>query len=75
MKTITTSITLPHTPEEVWAVLTNFDEFTIWNPFIISSQGQPIKRESAKKYYGVTNKKPVKFSPIILEVVERQKLH
>ncbi|MEM1356640.1 MAG: SRPBCC domain-containing protein [Bacteroidota bacterium] len=36
---ITTSIVLPATPEKVWAVLTDFENYPNWNPFVTSAAG------------------------------------
>ena len=39
-KEIKTEIVINATPEKVWAVLTNFEEYPNWNPFIKSITGQ-----------------------------------
>jgi hypothetical protein len=38
-KEIKTEIVIHATPEKVWAILTNFDNYPNWNPFIKSIQG------------------------------------
>lgn len=38
-KEIKTDILIHATPEKVWAILTNFDDYPNWNPFIKSIQG------------------------------------
>lgn len=38
-KTITTEILIHATPEKVWSVLTNFEHYNTWNPFIKSITG------------------------------------
>lgn len=45
-KLISTSITINATPEKVWAVLTGFDRYREWNPFITLIAG---KVEAGKK--------------------------
>lgn len=37
---IITKITIKSTPEKVWKILTNFDAYPDWNPFIKSIDGQ-----------------------------------
>lgn len=37
---IKTTISINATPEKVWAILTNFDEYSTWNPFIKSIKGR-----------------------------------
>ncbi len=39
MKTITTSITINASKEKIWEVLTNFEEYKNWNPFITQISG------------------------------------
>jgi hypothetical protein len=36
-----TEINIDATPETVWEILTDLDQWTDWNPFITSSVGQP----------------------------------
>lgn len=38
-KTINTSITIQATPEKVWSILTHFNAYGQWNPFITSISG------------------------------------
>ena len=39
-KEIKTEIVIKATPEKVWAILTDFDNYPNWNPFIKSIKGQ-----------------------------------
>ncbi len=41
MTTIETSIDIAAKPGEVWAVLTEFDRYGTWNPFITKVSGEP----------------------------------
>ncbi|MBS9522677.1 SRPBCC domain-containing protein [Litoribacter alkaliphilus] len=41
--TIRTEILINASKEKVWDVLTNFEGYSIWNPFIIESHGKPIE--------------------------------
>ncbi|MDD2772542.1 MAG: SRPBCC domain-containing protein [Elusimicrobiales bacterium] len=41
-KTIETQIVINAGKEKVWAILTDFDNYKNWNPFIINSSGQAI---------------------------------
>ncbi len=38
-KTIKTQISIDATPEKVWQILTDFDKYPDWNPFILSLTG------------------------------------
>ena len=40
MAEIYTSITINAAPEKVWAVLTRFDSYRSWNPFILTLTGE-----------------------------------
>lgn len=41
MHHIRTEAVIPAPPEEVWAVLTDFDRFAAWNPLNIKAAGRP----------------------------------
>jgi len=41
MKTLHTEIAINATPEKVWAILTDFQKFPQWNPFIVKLEGKP----------------------------------
>ena len=41
MKVLESSIDINSSPEQVWAVLTDFARFADWNPFITSIEGSP----------------------------------
>lgn len=64
MKTIETSIFIDSTPEKVWGILTKFEEYELWNPFMTKVIGSAtldsrievnIKTISGKKrtYYPI----------------------
>lgn len=39
MKTIETNIVINSTPDKIWDVLTNFEEYELWNPFMTKVVG------------------------------------
>lgn len=39
MKTIETNIVIDSTPERVWNILTDFEEYELWNPFMTKVKG------------------------------------
>jgi hypothetical protein len=39
LKTIETNIVIDSTPERIWDVLTNFEEYELWNPFMTKVVG------------------------------------
>ena len=56
-----TSITIQATPQEVWAVLTNFEEYPSWNPYIKSLTGNVKVGQKIKVDLG-----KMKFTPKVL---------
>ncbi len=39
MKAIETHIIVDSTPEKIWEILTNFEEYGLWNPFMTKVEG------------------------------------
>jgi hypothetical protein len=39
LKTIETNIVIDSTPDKIWDVLTNFEEYELWNPFMTKVVG------------------------------------
>ena len=39
MRVLETSVEIAATPERVWQVLTDFDAYPVWNPFVTSIEG------------------------------------
>ena len=72
MKTIETEIRIIAKPEKIWAVLTDFERYPEWNPFIKSISG--MKRVGEQLY--VTIQPPessaMSFKPIILRFDENK---
>jgi hypothetical protein len=67
LKTIETNIVIDSTPEKIWGVLTNFEEYELWNPFMTKVVGNAslgskievnIKTPSGKNrsYYPIITK-------------------
>ncbi|GAA2939147.1 SRPBCC domain-containing protein [Streptomyces enissocaesilis] len=40
MRRISTDVLISAEPEEVWSVLTDFERFPDWNPFIVAAEGR-----------------------------------
>lgn len=68
MKEITTRIEIKSKPEKVWKVLTNFQLYKYWNPFIIRISGSPVKGEKIEIELRTAAKKTRIYSPVITEV-------
>jgi len=68
MKQIETQITIDASPENVWQVLTNFDEYLSWNPFIKSIEGNLIKGSKLTVEIQPENMKPQIFKPTVISI-------
>jgi hypothetical protein len=42
MRVIDSSIEIAATPEEVWAIITDFGKYEEWNPFILHAEGEAV---------------------------------
>ena len=65
---ISTSIQIPATPETIWNILTDFESYGDWNPFITSIKGNPAKGERLQ-----ANIDGMKFKPVVLKAIPYQK--
>lgn len=66
MKSIKTQITIDASPEQVWAVLIDFDQYPEWNPFLISVKGAPVVGTFLDNEIKTNEKKIMKFQPEVL---------
>ena len=71
---IKTEITINATPEKVWKILTNFDEYPNWNPFIKSIEGQVAIGEKITVRIEPPEAKGMTFKPKILTFGENREL-
>lgn len=68
MKEISTRIEIKSKPETVWKVLTNFQLYKYWNPFIIRIAGSPVKGEKIEIELRTAAQKTRIYRPVITEV-------
>lgn len=73
-KEITTSIIINASPEEVWNVFTDFENFPEWNPFIHSLEGDVNTGNRIKVKLVLPESKPMTFKPEVLEFEKNRKL-
>lgn len=66
MKQLETRITIESTPEKIWEVLTAFDDYSDWNPFVTSIAGNPSIGESLSVNIEMEKGKPQTFKPTVL---------
>lgn len=65
MKEIKTEILISATPEKIWAILTKFDHYPYWNPFITSITGDLKVGSRIIAKIQAPEKKTMTFKPII----------
>jgi hypothetical protein len=63
---ITTSITINATAEKVWSILTDFESYTLWNPFISSITGEIKVGNTLQVTIAPPNGSAMKFKPTLL---------
>ena len=72
--TIKTEITINTTPEKVWSVLTNFNTYPNWNPFIKSIKGQVVVGEKITVRIEPPATKGMTFKPKVISFIKHKEL-
>jgi hypothetical protein len=65
LKTIETDIKVDTNPDKIWAILTNFKEYELWNPFMIKVAGNAILGSKIEVNIKTINGKKRTYFPII----------
>lgn len=71
-KEITSSIIINASPEKVWTVLTNFNDYPNWNPFIKSITGNVAVGNKIKARMEPPNARGMNFTPKVLAFDENK---
>lgn len=66
MREIRTEIEIDATPAEVWRVLTDFDAYPSWNPFVKYVRGEPRVGGRLEIFVQVPEGRGMKFTPVVL---------
>lgn len=69
MKELRTEIILNAPQAQIWQVLTDFQNYPTWNPFIVSIEGKPVLHSRLKNTL-MSKGKPMVFTPIVTRVEE-----
>lgn len=67
MKYIYTEIEINAPASKVWEILTDFDKYPDWNPFLISLYGKPEPGKTFSVSIKPDGKKPMTFKPVCLK--------
>ncbi len=73
-KEIRTEITIQASPEKVWNILTDFNAYPAWNPFITSLTGKAEKGSKLTVKIKPTDGKAMTFKPSVLTAKKNQEL-
>lgn len=72
IKEIKTSIEINATPEKIWSILTDFEHYPDWNPFIISLKGDPAVGKTIQVKIQPPQSMAMTFSPTVLSFKENR---
>ena len=68
IREIRTEIIINAPIEKIWSILTDFESYSVWNPFIQSIEGRPNINERLVVTIYPPNKKPMTFRPKIISI-------
>jgi hypothetical protein len=74
MRELRTQIEVEATPERVWEILTDFDAYPEWNPFIQRIEGEAAPGSKLEVRIEPPGGRAMTFKPTLLEVAPGQEL-
>ena len=74
MKEIKNSIEIEASPERVWQVLTDFEQYPQWNPFMRRIIGSVEEGSRLEVTMGASGKNAMTFRPVLLKVRVNQEM-
>jgi len=74
MKELRSEIDINATPEKVWELLTGFEAFPEWNPFIRRVSGTPLAGSALEVYIQPSGARGMTFRPTVLAAVPGREL-
>src|SRR5690606_40996364 len=73
-KEIKTEIVIHSSPEKIWKILTDFENYPNWNPFITYINGNVEKGNKIVVNINPPNGSKMVFKPTILTIIENKEL-
>jgi hypothetical protein len=73
-KDIRTEIEINASAEKVWQILSDFENFPKWNPFVIKVLGQPKVDEILEIEVQLPESRKMKFTPLVLNAEPNREL-
>lgn len=74
MKTINSEIIINATPSEVWSVISNFAEYPLWNPFIISISSNVAVNNKIRVKVKPVDSPEMTFKPTVLTYLQNEEI-
>ncbi len=74
VKEINTSISIHATPGKIWSILTDFEKYPQWNPFIISLKGEVAVGKTITVKIQPPQSSPMTFKPTVLVFQQNKEL-
>ena len=74
MKVLTTEIEIYSSAEKVWQLLTDFDGYPEWNPFIRRIEGRPDLNSKLKVFIQPSGARGMTFNPTVLRAEPQREL-
>jgi hypothetical protein len=68
MKQLHTEVLIDATPDQVWAVLTDFDHHCDWNPFLVRVAGVPEQGQRLTVTLSPPDGRRITMKPVVTEV-------
>lgn len=73
-KEIKTEIVIQATPEKIWSILTDFENYPNWNPFINTIEGNATIGDKIKVSIHPPGGKKMTFRPIVITKIDKKEL-
>lgn len=73
-KELRTEIIIRATPQKIWMILTGFNRYAEWNPFITSLSGSPVAENTISAVIKPSGGNGMAIRPKILAVIENREL-
>lgn len=65
-KEIQTEIIIDATPETVWQILSDWQSYPQWNPFVVEISGEQVVGQTIEVQLKPGNSSPMKMTPVLL---------
>jgi hypothetical protein len=73
-KQLRTQIDIQATPDRVWQILTDFDNYPQWNPFMTKASGTPAPGQRLMIHMQPEGGRAITFRPTVREAVPQRRL-